>query len=47
MQKNMDWAPGPGVRIFGVERDGDRWVISAAGPEMLLSRMQRALDASA
>ena len=30
MRKNMDWAPGPG----GVERDGDSWVISAAGPEV-------------
>ena len=30
----MDWAPGPGVRILGAERDGDRWVISAAGPEI-------------
>ena len=34
MRKNMDWAPGSGVRIFGVERDGDHWVISAAGPEI-------------
>jgi hypothetical protein len=32
MRKNMDWAPGPSVRIVGVERDGDRWVISAVGP---------------
>jgi transposase len=34
MQKNMDWAPGPGARILAVERDGDRWVISAVGPEI-------------
>jgi zinc-finger of transposase IS204/IS1001/IS1096/IS1165 len=34
MRKNMDWAPGPGVRIVGVERGGDCWVISAAGPEV-------------
>lgn len=34
MRKNVDWAPGPGVRILGVERDGDCWVISAAGPEV-------------
>src|SRR5580704_17381902 len=34
MRKNMDWAPGPGVRIVGVARDGDCWVISAAGPEV-------------
>jgi transposase len=34
MRKNIDWAPGPGVRIVGVERDGDCWVISAAGPEV-------------
>jgi transposase len=32
MRNNTDWAPGPGVRIVGVERDGDRWVISAVGP---------------
>ena len=30
----MDWAPGPGSRILAVERDGDRWVISAVGPEI-------------
>jgi transposase len=30
----MDWAPGPDVRVLGVERDGDRWVISAVGPEV-------------
>src|SRR5208283_3550536 len=34
MRKNMDWAPGPGARILAVERDGDRWVISAVGPEI-------------
>ena len=27
----MDWAPGPDVRVLGVGRDGDRWVISAVG----------------
>jgi transposase len=32
MRKNTDWAPGPGVRILGVEQDSDRWVISAVGP---------------
>jgi transposase len=30
----MDWAPGPGERIVGVERGGDGWMISAAGPEV-------------
>ena len=30
----MDWAPGPDARILAVERDGDRWVISAVGPEI-------------
>ena len=30
----MDWTPGPGARILAVERDGDRWVISAVGPEI-------------
>ena len=30
----MDWAPGPDVRVLGVGRDGDRWVISAVGPEV-------------
>jgi hypothetical protein len=34
MRKNMEWAPGPGVRIVGVERDGDCRGISAAGPEL-------------
>src|SRR5271166_2412060 len=34
MRSETDWAPGPGVRILGAERDGDRWVISAAGPEI-------------
>src|SRR6516164_8606067 len=34
MQTKSDWAPGPGVRVLGVERDGDRWVISAVGPEI-------------
>src|ERR1700722_13961657 len=34
MRKNMDWAPGPDVRVLGVRRDGDRWVISAVGPEV-------------
>jgi transposase len=34
MRKDMDWAPGPGVRVLGAERDGDRWMISAAGPEI-------------
>src|ERR1700731_3339583 len=34
MRKNMDWAPGPDVRVLGVGRDGDRWVISAVGPEV-------------
>jgi transposase len=34
MRKNMDWAPGSDVRVLGVERDGDRWVISAVGPEV-------------
>ena len=30
----MDWAPVPGARILSVEREGDHWVISAAGPEI-------------
>jgi transposase len=34
MRKNMDWAPEPDVRVLGVERDGDCWVISAVGPEV-------------
>ena len=34
MRKDIDWAPGPGVRILGVERDGDHWMISAMGPEV-------------
>ena len=34
MRKNMDWTPGPRARILAVERDGDRWVISAVGPEI-------------
>jgi hypothetical protein len=31
MRKNMDWAPGSDVRVLGVERDGDCWVV---GPEV-------------
>ena len=34
MRSENDWAPGPGVRVVAVERDGDRWVISAVGPEI-------------
>jgi zinc-finger of transposase IS204/IS1001/IS1096/IS1165 len=33
MTQNEDWAPGPGVEIVGAERVGDRWVISAVGPD--------------
>jgi hypothetical protein len=44
----MDWAPGPGVLVLGVEREGDRWVISTAGAEIgLLSLKLRAVDTSA
>ena len=34
MRKNMDWTPGPRARILAIDRDGDRWVIAAVGPEI-------------
>ena len=42
----MDWAPGPGARDFlAVERDGDRWVISADRTgNRLLSWVPRAVE---
>jgi len=33
MRTKLDWAAGPNVRVLGAERDGDRWTISAVGPE--------------
>jgi transposase len=32
--KSPTWTLGPGVRIMAVERDGNRWVISAAAREI-------------
>ena len=34
MQAKSTWTLGPGVRIMAVERDGDRWVISATAREI-------------
>ncbi len=48
MRKNIDWAPGPGVRILRVERDGDRLGdLSRGAGNRLLSGMQRAVDTPA
>jgi hypothetical protein len=38
MRAKSTWTLGPGVRVMAVERDGDRWVISAAAREIGFSR---------
>ena len=34
METKSAWAPGPGVRVLGAERDGNRWMISVIGPQV-------------
>jgi hypothetical protein len=48
MQAKSTWTLGPDVRIMAVEREGDRWVISADAQEIgSCSRMRSAIATAA